>query len=205
MRSSPAWRVRCARRKRAAVDRPSAIWYAIGALIIITGMVGAILGAVHDVSKVESKFTRFAMPGAVDLHIAQPGPYVLYYEHRSVVDGEIFQTSSVTDIKCTITSRSGDTVPINPTEFTTTYAFGGREGTALAEFTVPTTGTYVIACAYPSGKGSRIALAIAPSLVGETAASLFKWAALALGSLGIGLAILIVTLVRRAGPAQDHA
>jgi hypothetical protein len=185
------------------MHRPSAIWYAIGALIIIGGMVGAIVGAVHDVSGLESKFTRFAVPGSVDLRIAQPGPYVLYYEHRSVVDGEIFQTPAVTDIKCTVTSRGGESVAINPTVFTTSYAFGGREGTALAEFSVPTAGTYVITCAYPSGKGTRIALAIAPSVGGEALASLFKWAALALGSLGLGLVVLIVTVVRRAGPVRE--
>jgi hypothetical protein len=186
------------------MDRPSAIWYAIGALIIIVGMVGAVLGAVRVVSGLDAKFMRFAMPGSADLHIMQPGPYVLYYEHRSVVDGEIFQTPEVTDIKCTVTSRAGESVPLNPTVFTTSYALGGREGTALAEFTVPTSGTYTITCAYPGGKGNRIALAIAPSVGGETLASLFKWAALALGSLGLGLAVLIFTLVRRAGPVREQ-
>lgn len=179
--------------------KPGAIWFAIGSLVIIAGMVGAFAGALHDVEGLGAKFTRFAMPGSIDLRIAQPGPYVLYYEHRSVIDGEIFQTPELTDIKCSVTSRTGDPVAINPTALNMTYAFGGREGSALAEFAVPTPGTYVITCAYPSGKGSRIALAVAPSFGGEPLAALFKWAALALGSLGLGLAILIVTLIRRAG------
>jgi hypothetical protein len=185
------------------MDRPAAIWYAIGALIIITGMVAALVGALHDVSGLDSKFTRFAMPGSVDLHIVEPGQYVIYYEHRSVVDGEIFQTPSVTDIKCSVTNRSGEAVAINPTAYTATYTLGGREGTTLAEFSVPSPGTYVISCAYPSGKGTRVALAVAPSIAGDTLAKMFKWVALALGSLGVGLVVLIVTVVRRAGPLRE--
>jgi hypothetical protein len=190
------------------VDRTSSLWYAIGALIIIGGMVGAIVGAVHDLSGMESRFTRFAMPGSVDLHLAQPGPYIIYYERRSVVDGEIFQTPEVTDIKCTVTSRGGEEVAINPTAFSATYSLGGREGTALAEFSAPSPGTYKITCAYPSGKGTRIALAIAPSFGGATPVSVLMWAALAFGSLGLGLVVLIVTLVRsvaRRGSAHDRA
>lgn len=190
------------------MDKQSSIWYAIGALIIIGGMVGAIVGAVHDVSGLEARFTRFAMPGSVDLRLGQPGPYVIYYEHRSVVDGEIFQTPEVTDIKCTVTSRGGEAVAINPTAFTASYSLSGREGTALAEFSVPSAGTYVIKCAYPNGKGTRIALAIAPSFGGATPVSLLMWAALALGSLGLGFVVLIVTLVRgasRRGNVHDRA
>jgi hypothetical protein len=183
------------------VDKQSSLWYAIGALIIIGGMVAAIAGAIHDVSWLESKFTRFAMPGSVDLHIAQPGPYVIYYEHRSVVDGEIFQTPEVTDIKCAVTSPNGDAVPINPTGFTATYSLSGREGATLAEFAAPSAGTYAIKCAYPSGKGTRIALAVAP-LGGATVSSLLMWAALALGSLGLGLAVLIATIVRRVSKGE---
>jgi hypothetical protein len=183
------------------VDKQSSIWYAIGALIIIGGMVGAVVGAIHAVSGLESKFTRFAMPGSVDLHLAQPGQYVIYYEHRSVVDGEIFQTPEVTDIKCAVTSPSGEAVEINPTGFTATYSLSGREGTTLAQFSVSSAGTYRIKCAYPNGKGTRIALAVAP-LGDATASSLLVWAALALGSLGLGLAVLITTLVLRASKRE---
>jgi len=180
------------------MNRRGAVWYALGSLIIIAGMAGAIAGALRDMSGLDSKFTRFAMPGSVRLTLAQPGTYAIYYERRSVINGVTFQTPQTTDIKCNITSRSGEKIEINPSVLgSATYTFEGREGTTLAEFTVPTAGTYEVACAYPSGTGARIALAIAPSLGGEPLAALFKWFALAVGSLGLGLSIFIVALMRR--------
>ena len=182
------------------MDRSSAVWYGIGALIIIAGMVGALLGALRGMSGLDEKFIRFAMPGEADIFLNVPGPYVIYYERRGVVNGEIFQTAELTDIKCSVTARDGTAVPINPTALNTS-AFESPQDSAIAEFSVPKIGTYAIACAYPNGKGSRVALAVAPSLGGEAVAMLLKWVALALGSLGLGLVILIVTLVRRADRA----
>ena len=182
-----------------------AIWYAVGSAIIIAGMAGAIAGALRDVSGLDAKFTRFAMPGSVKLTLAQAGTYAIYYERRSVIKGVIFQTPQTTDIKCSVTTHSGEKIEINPSVLgSATYTFEGREGTTLAEFSVPAAGTYQIACAYPSGSGARVALAVAPSLGGEPLAALFKWLALAVGSLGVGLSIFIFALMRRAD-AQGEA
>ena len=183
-----------------------AVWYAVGSAIIIAGLAGAIAGAQRDVSGLDSKFTRFAMPGSVQLTLAQPGTYAIYSERRTVGKGERSQPPENTDIKCGITSRSGEKVEMNPSVLgPATYTFEGREYTALAEFSAPVAGTYAIACAYPNGTGTRIALAVAPSLGGEPLAALFKWLALAIGSLGVGLSIFIVALMRRADPQGEAA
>lgn len=183
------------------MNRPTAMWYAIGALVIIGGVVWSVVGAVRDVSGVTNTFVRFVVPGSTDLRIKQPGAYTLYYEYRSVLDGEIFATGYNTDIKCTLISNASRApISIEPALFRAEYEFGGRAGKSIAQFTAPTADTYVLNCAYPVGTGERIVLAVAPPFAGGLMGSLLKWLAIALLSFAAGMAILIVTLVRRAGP-----
>ncbi len=178
----------------------SSWWYGVGALVIIAGMAASVFGALGDFKSLQTAFVRIVVPGSDDLHLSKPGPYVIYYEYRSVVNGEIFDTPETTDIKCSIVGRAGQAVEIVPAGLNAEYDFGGRSGKAIAQFSAPDAGIYVINCDYAGTKGGRIVLAIAPPVAAEFIASFFKWLALAFASLGLGLIILIVTLVRRAGP-----
>ena len=183
------------------MHRPSAIWYLIGVLVIIGGLVASIAGALHEMSGLESAFVRFVMPGATDLHINKPGPYVVYYEYKSVIDGEIFSSADSTDIQCSITGKSGEAVTIEPSALSAEYEFAGRAGKSIAQFTAPRAGAYLMTCSYPKGSGPRIAVAVAPSGM-DLVAALFKWLAVAFICLAAGMVILIVTVIRRAGPAR---
>ncbi|HME82252.1 MAG TPA: hypothetical protein VKF82_09265 [Candidatus Eremiobacteraceae bacterium] len=178
----------------------SALWYGVGALVIVAGMIASVFGALGDFKSLQTAFARVVVPGSDELHLSKPGTYVIYYEYRSDINGEIFETPETTDIKCSIVSRTGRTIEIVPASLNAEYDFGGRAGKAIAQFVAPDAGMYVINCDYAGGKGTRIALAIAPPVAAGFIASFFKWLALAFASLGFGLIILIVTLVRRAGP-----
>ena len=179
-----------------------ATWYLIGVAIIIIGLAASISGAIHDVgSLVEAvgKVPRFAVPGSENITVTKPGTYVLYYEYKSVLDGEIFSTSDQTDVKCTARRlQTGADIPIEPAALSAQYEVGGRAGKAIAQFNAPEAGTYVLSCAHPGNAGPRIVLAVAPPVTGGVLVSVFKWVAIAFGSLALGMVILIVTLVRRA-------
>ncbi len=126
---------------------------------------------------------------------------MVYYERKSTVDGEPFATAATTDIKCAVTSKqSGSALALEPPALDAEYDFGGRSGKAIEQFLAPQVGTYVMTCGYPGGKGARIALAIAPPVAPDLAAALLKWLAVSFACLGAGMVVLIVTLVRRAGP-----
>lgn len=176
------------------------IWYAIGVLIIIVGMTVSVLGAINDAKALQTEFTRFVAPGSKALQLAKPGPYVIYYEYRGAVNGQGVDTAETTDIQCSVTSRDGRGLEVAPATLNAEYDFGGRK--AVAQFAVPQAGTYIISCQHPSGRGESIAMAVAPIVAVESIASLFKWLAVALGSIGLGLVVLIVTLVRRAPPTR---
>jgi hypothetical protein len=179
-----------------------AFWYLLGVLIIIGGLVAGIVGAIHDVGRLVEAVghvARFVVPGSENVTISKPGTYVLYYEYKSVLDGEIFSTSQETDVKCTATRfRTGEDVPIEPVRLTAQYEINGRAGKAIAQFTATDSGTYILSCAHPDNAGPRIVLAVAPPLTGDWLVSMFKWLAIVFGSFALGLVILIVTLVRRA-------
>jgi hypothetical protein len=183
------------------MHKPSGLWYALGALIIIGGLVASVNGALRDVAALQADFVRFIAPGTTDLHVRTPGQYVVYYERKSVVEGDSFATAPTTDIKCAVTSKqSGSAVALEPPTLDAEYDFGGKAGKAIEQFFAPQMGTYVITCGYPGGKGARIALAIAPPVAPDLASALLKWLAISFACIGIGMVVLIVTLVRRAGP-----
>ena len=179
-----------------------AFWYLIGVLIIIGGLATSIFGAIRDVEAIVNevgRVARFVVPGSENITITKPGNYVVYYEYRSVLDGEIFSTALETDVKCTAKSlRAGEDVPIEPARLSAQYEIAGRAGKAIAQFRADEIGTYVLTCAHPDNVGPRIVLAVAPPVAGDWLVSIFKWLAIAFGSLALGLVILIVTLVRRA-------
>lgn len=178
------------------------LWYSIGALVIIVGMTASVIGVINDFRTLETAFVRFVAPGSSTLDLTKPGLYEIYYEYRSVVNGEIFDTAETTNIKCTIRGRDGRLLQIASAGLTAEYDFGGHAGKAVAQFSVPAPGSYVIDCRHPDAKGERIALAIAPLVAADFFISLLKWLAVAFASIGIGLVILIVTLVRRAVPTR---
>ena len=179
-----------------------ATWYLVGVLIIIGGTAAGIIGAFNDVGGLVhsvERFSRFAVPGSENVTVTKPGTYVVYYEYKSVLDGEIFSTAEQTDVICSATRLlSGVEIPIEPASLSAQYQAGGRAGKAIAQFTAPEIGTYVLTCAHPGNAGPRIVLAIGQPLVGDWLVSIFKWVALAFGSLALGMIVLIVTLVRRA-------
>jgi len=179
-----------------------ALWYLLGVLIIIGGLIAGIVGAIRDVGRLVDAVghvARFVVPGSENVTITKPGTYVLYYEYKSVLDNEIFSTSQETDVKCTAKRlTSGEDVPIEPVRLSAQYEINGRAGKAIAEFTASDIGTYVLTCAHPDNTGPRIVLAVAPPVTGDWLVSIFKWLAIVFGSFALGLVILIVTLVRRA-------
>jgi hypothetical protein len=178
------------------------VWYTIGALVIIVGLTTSVIGVINDFRTLETAFVRFVAPGSSRLDLTKPGLYEIYYEYRSEVNGEIFDTAETTDVKCTIKGRDGRFLEIASAGLTAEYDFGRHAGKAVAQFSVPAPGTYVIDCRHPDGKGERIALAIAPLVAADFFISLLKWLSLAFATIGIGLVILIVTLVRRAVPTR---
>lgn len=182
--------------------KAAAFWYAVGALIVIVGLTVSVIGVLRDFKSLQTTFIRFVVPGSSALRLGAPGPYVIYYEHRSVVNGETFDTPDLTDIKCSVTSRDGRELEVAPFALTAEYDFGGHAGKAVAQFAVSAAGTYIISCQHPGGKRDRIVLAVAPPLAIDFGASLLRWLALAFGSIGLGLVVLIVTLVRRAVPTR---
>ena len=182
--------------------RTTALWYAIGVLVMVGGVAAAVAGSIAQLKSLEASFIRFIVPGVYDLQVAQPRSYMLYYEYHTVVNGHVFDTSESTDITCKVVDPSGHPVGVTPSALDTGYEFSGHAGKAIGQFTADRTGKYVITCAHESGTGDRVALAVAPPLGGSFASSILKLVGLAFASIGAGLAILIAALVTRPHPKR---
>ena len=91
---------------------PAKRWYWLGSIAIAAGVIAgtivAVNGIVSAVRQVDH-FARIVVPGKAELSFARAGKYTIYYEYRSEVDGQAFDTDHdvPTGLKVTITDTNG--------------------------------------------------------------------------------------------------
>jgi hypothetical protein len=149
--------------------------------------------------------TQVVVPGSEQITFDESGAYAVYYEYRSIVDGEVYVNSEKPPaLACSLTSRStGDVVGLVPDYVpTNTYSTKGRErvGVLIRSVTIDEPGTYTFSCRYPDGRAQpEIVLAVGPNFVWEffgIAARTVVTAAAGLAALfGSGVLAMIVVVV----------
>jgi hypothetical protein len=180
--------------------RPRALWYWIGAALILAAVVTSIsmiIAGVVSTSRSVDHFARFVAPGEATLTFTKGGTYTIYYEYRSTVDGKSYSTSSdPPPLSLTLRNASGGTVPVKAKSNEVSFSVNDRAGKSIAEFSIAGPGTYTLTADSP-GNNEPFVLAIGKSVFG----TLLAWAVsgLVIGFvLGVaGVVIIIVTAVKR--------
>lgn len=173
--------------------RPRALWYWIGGLVILGGIIGAIVGFVLGFSGLDDTidgFERVPYPEGGVVTIDEPGKYVIYGEQpSSFTDANVNAVINLID-------PDGDTVVTSYYSGELNYDFSGRSGAAIATFTADTAGSYRLQ-PDEDGVGNAESLAIGESIAGELVRVILV--PMLIGGLGFigGAVILIVTGVRR--------
>ena len=74
---------------------------------------------------------------SVVLNLKEPGTYTIYYEHQSVLDGQVHVGSGMAGLRLSMRGPGGD-VQITPNSAGSTYTFGNRKGRSAYTFDAPT-------------------------------------------------------------------
>lgn len=206
-------------------SKPSSGLYVIGVAILVLGCAGAailfafgVAGMVDSALEIDqliSDFDRVVVPGSAQLQLDEAGAYFVFYEYRSVVDGESFHSSrSCPELNCTLrVKESGQQVRLTNTwPQQSNYELLDRAGTMFMRFNIDRPDTYVLSCEYAGTRNAPdVVLAVgtgfvrgALDLAVKVMGGLLAPFALACGAGVVGLlAIAVVAVLRHrsASPA----
>jgi hypothetical protein len=176
----------------------SPLWFVVAGLIAVAGFVAGGFQIFSGISAVEGRLMQVVMPGSATLKLGQPGTYTIYHESRSVVDGQIYASSSVGGLRVSVRAPDGGEVALVPSSGGATYKFGSREGRSMLAFTAATAGEYRITGTLPDGRTEpKVVLAVESGLMGGMFQMIGGALGLVFGGLALAGIIVIVTLWQR--------
>jgi hypothetical protein len=185
----------------------SSIWFIVAGLIAVAGFAGALFHLMPRLAAADAGTMRVVVPGNALLVFDKPGPYTIYHEKKSTVDGRYYASDNVDGLALGLTAdATGAQVRLVEPTTTTSYEIGNRSGTSLYAFTLDQPGRYRLAANLASGRGDpKAVLAIGQGLFGNLMRAILGALAIAFGSLGIGGAIVFAVLWQRSKAAEAKA
>jgi hypothetical protein len=157
-----------------------------------------------------SHLTQVVVPGTKMIHFPEKGPYAVYYEYHSVVNGTHFETDqNAPNLICQLKShQSGDIIQaVTDVVKTNAYHTQNRErvGYLIMSITLDRPGIYDFACSYQDGSTTPpITVAVGKNFMVE-AFSVFTrmgysiWLGLSILALTVLFAILAVLVYKLRG------
>jgi hypothetical protein len=175
---------------------PSRWYYGLGILIMV-------VGTAYSVTVFLSFFSdlgggqQFIAPGSSDLLLAESGEYTIFYESQTTYKGKLF----ITDERLPLLSievenkTTGSKMPIY-SPFTTKYTMHGRTGESMCAFRIDQPGIYRVNSSYRgAGRGQEVVLAVSKGF--SDGSKVWSNAMLYLGSIILGIALILVTFMMR--------
>lgn len=128
-----------------------------------------LLSVLQEIAGLDKGFIRMLAPGEETLALPQAGPYTVYFEHKSEMDGKMYfaPSDAIAGLALTIhDAENGEAIPVRIAASKSTYSLGSREGTSLMSFVVPKPGLYRFVATVPprDGEGPFV-LAIGPGIM----------------------------------------
>ena len=111
---------------------------------------------------------RVVVPGNAVLVFDKPGPYMIYHEKKSTVDGRYYASDNVDGLSLGLTAdETGAQVKLVEPRTSTSYTIGNRSGTSIYAFTLDQPGRYRLAANLAGGRAdAKAVLAIDQGMVG---------------------------------------
>jgi hypothetical protein len=177
--------------------RPVRAWYVIAVLISLVGGCGvAGLGLWRAYDKVTT-FPRAAMPGELRVPLER-GSYTIFWEPRSVVDGEAFMSQQA-NVRCKLARTDGHAAALSTGGVSVSYSMGSYQGKSMFDADVDEDGDYTLTCV--TDDGARVVMAIGQGLGTTIALSIVC----GIGGFAAGVVIFLVVYFRRRKARQRQA
>ncbi len=180
--------------------RPSAWYYVLCAVVILSGMSFFVYTLFHGVSHITDNLVQVVVPGAKDLNLQPKLWYTIFLEEGAVVDGRVYATKlDLAELKCTVTSQAtGEQSVMRFATGSTTYNLNGRSGRSVLEFMTEEAGVYHLECNYEEGaQGPQGVLAVGSGVTQEILGILMKCFASLVGGVILGGVVFATVYVKR--------
>ena len=180
--------------------KPGGAWYAIGIILIVIGVIGAIVIWVvgfKNLSDSVDNFARYEAPGARDLTFKSDGTFTIYYEGSD-------DRSDVPDLDITFTDSGGNELPVERGDIPDiSFSVNDHAGVAVAKVRIPEAGTYTIDV--QSSDPGPFDVAVGRGVIAKL--GVFILIGIAVGFVGVvlGVITLIVTGVKRGRRKREAA
>ena len=73
----------------------SSVWFVVAGVIAVAGFAGAVIYLVPRLAAADAGMMRVVVPGNAVLVFDKPGPYMIYHEKKSTVDGRYYASDNV--------------------------------------------------------------------------------------------------------------
>jgi len=187
---------------------PSRWYYVLSAVIFVGGWVLFIVFLFKSLTGMEANLQQVVAPGETEITLRSPGNYTISYEYHSVVGGKIYSTDeNISGLECVLVSKAkGSRITLSPSRMNSTYEFGGRSGRSIFDFTIDQPGGYTLTSAYPQDQvGPEVVLAVGKDSTAGLFLTIGGGLALVFGSMGIALAVTLITLIKRSNKKKRLA
>jgi hypothetical protein len=182
----------------------SPLWFVLAGLIALAGFAGALLYLIPHLTSADARMMRVVVPGNAVLTLDKPGPYTIYHESKSTVEGRYYASDTVNGLRLRLVDEAtGAPVKLTEPKMKSDYTIGGKSGTSIYAFMVDRPGRYRLAADLADGRNEpKAVLAIEQGMLGEMFSLIFGTMAIAFAGLGIAGAIVLVVLWRRRPPTR---
>lgn len=178
---------------------PSRWYYGLAGLILVIGIGIFAFFLYTSIRDMADPLIQVAIPGEQELTLSEPGKYTIFHEYRSTFGGVIHFSESLSGLQCALLSKdSEEEIELSSPSGSTRYSFGGREGYAILEFRIDTPGEYHFSAWFPEEqKEKKAILAIGHGFVKKLVGTIFTSIAILFGSIGLAIAITVITAIKR--------
>jgi hypothetical protein len=181
-------------------DVSPGVWrYGLAVLIIIIGFAGFAGFMYQGVSIMHNDLIQMKAPGTAMLNLSEAGEYTVFYENRSFLDGNIYDTpEQIPDLHVSITEvATGSDLAVHASDESITYGLGDRSGRSIMAFEIIRPGLYQVNASYSKGKGENVVLAIGKGIAqGMLSSIIFSISALVF-SIALAAVIVYITYKKR--------
>ena len=123
--------------------------YYLSIIILLSGLTAFSIYVYKKYTSLDDLLIPLQMPGSVEVYVAKPGMYDVYYENASSGDpGPFTKNGDDGPFSFTVSSSAGKEMPVRRVEAIKKYRFRGRSGEAVYEVNIPLADKYILKGAF---------------------------------------------------------